>query len=124
MLKLFDWLVAVYPRAFRHRFGAGMRAAFAADYARARARGRIASLAFLAAAILRALGFGLVERLPRASTLRSFASADLRDAVRALRATPLVSAVAVASLALGIGANTALFSILNSLVLKELPVHE
>ncbi len=49
---------------------------------------------------------------------------DLRDAVRALRAAPLVSAVAILSLALGIGANTAIFSILNSLLLKPLPVRE
>jgi predicted permease len=49
---------------------------------------------------------------------------DLRLGVRALRATPIVSAVAVLSLALGIGANTAIFSIINSLVLRSLPVSE
>jgi hypothetical protein len=49
---------------------------------------------------------------------------DLRDAIRALRAAPIVSAVAVLSLALGIGANTALFSIVNSLMLRTLPVHD
>jgi putative ABC transport system permease protein len=49
---------------------------------------------------------------------------DWRDAWRSLRATPLVTAIAVLSLALGIGANTALFSILNSLILKSLPVRE
>ena len=46
----------------------------------------------------------------------------LRDAVRALRATPLVTAVAILSLALGIGANTAMFSIVDALVLRAMPV--
>src|SRR5262245_9470289 len=47
---------------------------------------------------------------------------DVRDALRALRANPIVASVAILSLALGIGANTAIFSILNSLLLKPLPV--
>jgi putative ABC transport system permease protein len=47
---------------------------------------------------------------------------DLRLAVRALRATPVVTIVAVLSLALGIGANTAIFSLVDSLILRTLPV--
>lgn len=47
---------------------------------------------------------------------------NLRDAWRALRRTPLVSIVAILSLALGIGANTAMFSILDTLILRTLPV--
>ena len=47
---------------------------------------------------------------------------DLRDAFRTLRAAPIVTAVAILSLALGIGANTAIFSILDSLMLRALPV--
>jgi len=47
---------------------------------------------------------------------------DLRLAIRALRATPVVSVVAVLSLALGIGANTAIFSLVNSLLMRGLPV--
>jgi hypothetical protein len=48
----------------------------------------------------------------------------LRDSYRSLRATPLVSALAILSLALGIGANTALFSIFNGIMLRPLPVRE
>jgi len=49
---------------------------------------------------------------------------DLRDAFRALKATPVVAAVAILSLALGIGANTAIFSLVNALLLRSLPVRE
>jgi predicted permease len=49
---------------------------------------------------------------------------EIRNAFRALRAAPVVSAVAILSLALGIGANTAMFSIIDSLLLRSLPVEE
>lgn len=49
---------------------------------------------------------------------------DLRFAFRTLRATPVVTVVAILSLALGIGGNTAIFSIVDSLVLRSLPVKE
>jgi putative ABC transport system permease protein len=49
---------------------------------------------------------------------------DLRLAIRSLRATPVVSAVATLSLALGTGANTAIFSLVDSLILRTLPVVE
>ena len=43
---------------------------------------------------------------------------------RALRTTPIVSLAAIVSLTLGIRANTAVFSILNRLLLKPLPVQK
>jgi hypothetical protein len=41
---------------------------------------------------------------------------------RALRATPVMSLVVIATLGLGIGANTAIFTVVNSLLLRTLPV--
>ena len=46
----------------------------------------------------------------------------IRIAARSLRRSPLFTAVAVSSLALGIGANTAIFTLVDQLMLRLLPV--
>jgi len=48
--------------------------------------------------------------------------ADFRFALRGLRRSPLFSIVAILSLALGIGANTAIFTLIDQLLLRKLPV--
>src|SRR5215210_4036157 len=49
---------------------------------------------------------------------------DLLYAARSFRKTPVFSAVAILSLALGIGANTAIFTLVDQLILRLLPIHE
>ena len=60
----------------------------------------------------RAPGFAFLESLLQ----------DVLFAVRLFRKTPLISATALLSLALGIGANTAIFSLIDAVLLRALPV--
>src|SRR5688572_16243567 len=49
---------------------------------------------------------------------------DLRFALRTLRRSPLFTSIAILSLALGIGANTAIFTLMDQLMLRMLPVKD
>lgn len=75
-------------------------------------------------------GFGNVTRISEQGravwgwTLLESLKNDLRYGIRALRADRGFALAAVGSLALGIGANTAIFSILNAVMLRSLPVED
>jgi putative ABC transport system permease protein len=129
--RVYGLLLLAYPAQFRDRFGAGMRYAFSRDLEPARRAGLVDYLRFWLTTIVDTIRSGFAERSERRprrreerTPMKSWFVVDWRDGWRSLRATPAVTAVAVLSLALGIGANTALFSILNSLMLKSLPVVE
>ena len=50
--------------------------------------------------------------------------ADLKFALRTLRRSPLFTSIAILSLALGIGANTAIFTLMDQLLLRVLPIKD
>ena len=127
--RVYGLLLRAYPPPFRNRFGAGMRYAFACDRELARSRGLRDYARFWFLTIVDTIRSGFAERsesqahCAREKTpMRSWFVIDWRDGWRSLRATPAITTLAVLSLGLGIGANSALFSIYNGLMLRSLPV--
>jgi putative ABC transport system permease protein len=124
--RLYRLLLALLPRDFRDRFGAEMldtARALDADRPRTpRQTARVVSDALLTPIALRAeLRADAPAASPRQMPMESVVR-DVRFALRALRREPAFTAFVVMTLALGIGANAAMFGIADRLLLRG-PAH-
>jgi predicted permease len=89
-------------------------AGLAADQARLSAQRRLGNTALIKETVREGWGWAGVERLGK----------DAAYGLRLLRKSPGFSAIAILSLALGIGANAAIFGLIDALLLKSLPIHD
>lgn len=137
-LALVVLALRLFPRTFRERFGDELLAAYldqrdalAAHDTHGRAVRRHAARTI--AGLLRALvavhrrerrRLHAIHHTPTGTSPMQHFLSDARLTMRLLRQQPAFAAVAILTLAVGIGANTAVFSVLNSVVLSPLPYDE
>jgi len=132
--RWFRILIALHPREFRERFGAEMSDAVAAMLSHSREhRSRVADWWFLtrdlvasaarerAATSARPAVADTDSHLLNGGARMSNLLQDIRFAIRSLSRVPGFSLTVIVSLALGIGANTLVYSLVDGLVLRPFP---
>lgn len=115
-------LIRMLPPGFRARFEAEIRSTFDARHRAVSGRGRTAVLSLWLRTILD-LGRTAAMEWARVLIAPGDAVSDIRLAVRSLQRAPLFTLVAGSTIALGVGANTAVFSVVRAVLLQPLPVH-
>lgn len=132
--RVFRILLRVYPRTFRERYRDDLLAFFRQDRQHPRyGSGPLRPLRFWTATLRDLSGAALEQRLPARdrpldrrspSSMMSALAFDLRYAVRSLRSTPAVTSTALLVLTLAIGAGTAIFAVVDAIVLRGLPFRD
>ncbi|HUR20709.1 MAG TPA: ABC transporter permease [Vicinamibacterales bacterium] len=122
--SVYRLLLGAFPQAFRRRFASEMTEVFLDRHRAARRRGRLAAGGHWIRTATDLATHAMQERRTRPASGGSMLHDDLRHAVRSLRRQPSLAALVVVTLAIGMGATTAVFSVANTLLLQDLPYPE